>query len=102
MLLAGDAAGFIDPFAGDVISLALHSGSLAAESLSGFLRGECSLSEASRRYQATYVKRFSPAFRNAARLRGLLSAPAWLRSSLLALAGTDFVANRIVRGTRAR
>jgi flavin-dependent dehydrogenase len=102
MLLAGDAAGFIDPFAGDGISLALHSGVLAAESLSGFLQGKCSLAESRQRYQAVYVKRFAPAFRNAARLRGLLSAPTWLRSSLLALAGTDFVANRIVRGTRAR
>jgi len=43
MLLAGDSAGFIDPFAGDGISLALQSGSLAAESISGFVHDGCSL-----------------------------------------------------------
>ena len=36
MLLAGDSAGFIDPFAGDGISLALQSGTLAAESIVRF------------------------------------------------------------------
>ncbi len=102
MMLAGDAAGFIDPFAGDGISLALHSGTLAAESLAGFLSGKCSLADADQLYRTAYARRFAPAFRNAARLRGLLSAPAWLRSGFLGLVGTSFVANRIVRGTRAR
>ena len=39
MLLAGDAAGFIDPFAGDGISLALRSGKAAAECLACVSRG---------------------------------------------------------------
>lgn len=102
MILAGDAAGFIDPFAGDGISLALHSGTLAAESLTCFLRSECSLAESCHRYRDAYLKRFAPAFRNAARLRRVLSAPTWVRSGLLGVAGTAFVAGRIVRGTRAR
>jgi menaquinone-9 beta-reductase len=102
MILAGDAAAFIDPFAGDGISLALHSGTLAAESLTCFLRKECSLADSRRRYREAYFKRFAPAFRNAARLRRMLSAPTWLRSGLLGLAGTAFVASRIVRGTRAK
>lgn len=102
MILAGDAASFIDPFAGDGISLALHSGALAAESLSGFLRGECSLAESHQRYRAAYFKRFAPAFRNAARLRLLLSAPSWLRSGILRLVETRPVAGMIVRGIRAQ
>ena len=63
MMLAGDAAGFIDPFAGDGISLALQSGALAAESLAGFLQEECSLAESHQRYKAACSKRFVPAFR---------------------------------------
>lgn len=102
MLLAGDAAGFIDPFAGDGISLALHTGALAAESLVDFLRDKCSLAEAHRRYKAAYVRRFAPAFRNAARLRTVLSLPAWLRTRLLGLAGTRPIAATIVWGTRAK
>lgn len=101
MILAGDAACFIDPFAGDGISLALHSGTLAAESLAGFFHGECSLAESHRRYRTAYVRRFAPAFRNAARLRGLLSAPAWLRGRLLGLMGAKAIAQLVVRGTRA-
>ena len=102
MLLAGDSAGFIDPFAGDGISLALHSGALAADSLVPFFAGRCSLEAAHQTYGAAYVKRFLPAFRNASRLRALLAVPAWLRSRLLWVMGTRPVASLIVRGTRAR
>jgi flavin-dependent dehydrogenase len=102
VMLAGDAAAFIDPFAGDGISLALQSGTLAAESLTGFFASHISLAESHQRYQAAYVKRFSPAFRNAARLRAVLCAPRWLRSALMRLVASPFVARRIVRCTRAR
>jgi menaquinone-9 beta-reductase len=102
MLLAGDAAGFIDPFAGDGISLALQSGRLAAEALMPFVRGECSLEEAQQRYRAAYRKRFAPAFRNAARLRSALAAPRWLRIAALTIAGVPGVGRMLVRGTRAR
>jgi flavin-dependent dehydrogenase len=102
MLLAGDAAGFIDPFAGDGISLALQSGTMAAESIVPFLRGTCSLEQTHRHYQAAYRKRFSPAFRNATRLRSALAAPHWVRSAALAIAAMPGVGKMLVRGTRAR
>ncbi len=102
MLLAGDSAGFIDPFAGDGISLALHAGSLAAESLLLFLDGQRPLEESHQRYRDAYLRRFAPAFRNAARLRRLLAVPGWLRSRLLGLMRTRPIASMIVRGTRAQ
>lgn len=102
MLLAGDAAGFIDPFAGDGISLALQSGTLAAESIVGFLRGTCSLQQAQQKYQSAYRKRFTPAFRNAARLRSVFAAPRWVRSAMFAFAGMPGVGKMLVRRTRAR
>ncbi len=102
MLLAGDAAGFIDPFAGDGISLALQSGTLVAQSIVPFLRGSCSLEQAHRQYCAAYRKRFTPAFRNAARLRAALAAPKWVRSAGLAFAAIPAVGKMLVRGTRAR
>src|SRR5207237_8614068 len=46
ILLAGDAAGFVDPFAGDGISLALRSGAMAAKCLTPFFAGETSLGQA--------------------------------------------------------
>jgi len=102
MLLAGDSAGFIDPFAGDGISLALHGGALAAESLLPFLTGKISLERSQQEYRSAYVHRFLPAFRNAARLRALLAVPKWIRSRLLGLVGSRPVANLIVRRTRAQ
>ena len=102
MLLAGDSAGFIDPFAGDGISLALQSGTLAAESIVPFLRGSCSMEQAHRQYRAAYRKRFIAAFRNAARLRAALAAPKWVRSAAWAFAAVPGVGKMLVRGTRAR
>jgi flavin-dependent dehydrogenase len=102
MFLAGDSAGFIDPFAGDGISLALQSSTLAAESVTRFLRGEHSLEQARHAYRTAYRKRFLPAFRNAARLRGALSAPRWMRSVAMTFAGVPAVGRMLVRGTRAR
>jgi flavin-dependent dehydrogenase len=102
MLLAGDAAGFIDPFAGDGISLALQSGTLAANSIISFLQGHCSLLKTQQQYKAAYRKRFAFAFRNAARLRNALAAPKWIRSAAFAFADMPGVGKMLVRGTRAR
>jgi len=98
----GDSAGFIDPFAGDGISLALQGGALAAQCLTGFLQARFSWNESHRQYRAAYLKRLAPAFRNAARLRMLLAAPSWLRAGLVHLAGTRPISNLIVRRTRAK
>jgi flavin-dependent dehydrogenase len=102
MILIGDSAGFIDPFAGDGISLALHGGTLAARCLARFLEARCSWDEAHQQYRAAYMKQLAPAFRNAARIRMLLSAPSWVRAGLAHLVGTCPVARLIVLRTRAR
>ncbi|HKD80268.1 MAG TPA: NAD(P)/FAD-dependent oxidoreductase [Candidatus Angelobacter sp.] len=102
MMLAGDAAGFIDPFAGDGISLALQSGTLAAETIVPFLAGKYSWEDALHEYRSAYQKRFAPAFRNAARLRSALAAPKWLRNTALTLANMPGIGKMLVRGTRAR
>jgi menaquinone-9 beta-reductase len=102
MFLAGDSAGFIDPFAGDGISLALQSGTLAAQSILPFLRGMISLGQAHQQYRANYHRRFAPVFRNAARLRSALAAPKWVRNAALAFAAVPGVGKMLVKATRAR
>ena len=101
MLLAGDSAAFIDPFAGDGISLAMLSGTLVAESLIPFFQGKSSWESARQEYAAAYHKQFATAFRNAARVRKVLTAPALIQSMLLSLAGIGPFSRAIVRGTRA-
>jgi menaquinone-9 beta-reductase len=102
MFLAGDAAAFIDPFAGDGISLALHGGVMAAQAVMPFLQQTASLTEAHAEYHTAYFRQLAPALRNAARIRKLLSAPAWLRAGVMTLVGNRMIGKMLVRETRAR
>jgi menaquinone-9 beta-reductase len=74
VLNAGDAAGFVDPFVGDGISLALRSGALAAECLTDPV---C--------YEQQYRQRFGSVFRTSSQLRRLLRLPQQIRKPILSL-----------------
>lgn len=102
VLLCGDAAAFIDPFAGDGISMALHSGSLAAASLNLFLRGDISLEGAIKHYAERHRTMLQPALRNAVQLRRLLHLPRLLRGAALSLMSLSPIARLAVHQTRAR
>lgn len=102
MLQAGDAAKFIDPFAGDGISLALHSGYLAARALSAFLQGKITLDEACCGYSGTYQKKFASVFRGVIWARRALASHSWIRFFLPRLSGTKPLANILLNQTRIR
>jgi len=85
MLMAGDAAGFVDPFVGDGISLALRSGSLAAQCLGKFFAGETSLPDATAQYRELYRQTLVPIFRASSKIRQLLRLPQMVRKPLLML-----------------
>lgn len=101
-VLAGDAAAFIDPFAGDGISMALHSGRLAAIALVPYLRGECSLEAALERYDRAHRALVQPALKAAARLRRWLRLPKTLRLAALSLLQWPPLARLTVQQTRVR
>jgi flavin-dependent dehydrogenase len=99
-MYCGDAAAFIDPFAGDGMSLALHSGVLAggyavriAQGLSG--------ADAAAGYDREYRRRFARAFRSAAWLRRFAFAPDWMQSLSITALRLPFVANAALASTRA-
>jgi menaquinone-9 beta-reductase len=101
VLRAGDAAGFVDPFVGDGISLALRSGSLAAECLAPFLADEISLAEAARKYRNAYQHSLLPVFRNSSKIRRLLTLPRPVRNSaLFFLERAPAISAYLVRKTR--
>lgn len=101
MINAGDAAGFVDPFIGDGISLALRSGALAAQCLAGFFNGTISLEDATRRYASSYEVRFGPVFRSSARLRRALLLPRSVRVPILSvLQRSPAITSYLVRMTR--
>ena len=86
-LLAGDAAGFLDPFTGDGISIALQSGRLAARVLAGCLKNR-SVPEGIERAVEVFRRKLDDAvggsYRLAGILRALVWAPSWLQESVAA------------------
>src|SRR5579884_968020 len=101
MLQVGDAAMFVDPFIGDGISLALRSGTLAADCLVAFLRGQYSLEQACAHYSREYARRFRHIFNTSSWLRGLLRWPLVVRKPVLSvLAKTPLLTSYMVRMTR--
>lgn len=78
MLMVGDSAAFIDPFCGDGISIAMHSGLLAATALAPALTrrdGAHSLDRVLADYSTAYHRNFASQFRWAARLRAVARSP---------------------------
>ncbi len=102
ILLAGDAAGFIDPFAGDGISLALRTGQTAARCLQPFLGGGASLAVALRNYETLYEDQFAPLIAAASRVRGLLSWPELGRYFAVQVLRLPGVLPYVIRKTRVR
>ena len=100
ILQTGDAAGFVDPFVGDGIALALRGGKLAASCLLDFLSGKKTLSDAADDYRNAYTRQLLPVFESSSRLRRLLKLPTALRSPLVRLMHNDAVAGYVVRKTR--
>jgi len=100
---AGDAAGFVDPFVGDGISLALRGGHLAAQNLSSFLAGRSSLEEALQSYADSYRRALRPVYRVSSWLRYGLGAPRLLRAAVLAgCEASPRLARLLVEATRPR
>jgi flavin-dependent dehydrogenase len=101
MLMVGDAAGFVDPFVGDGISLALRGGALAAESLAPFVRGETLLGESATAYRWTYERQLGPIFRASSKIRRMLLLPRSVRAPMLfLLENVPAVTRYLVRRTR--
>jgi len=99
-IFIGDAAAFIDPFAGDGISIALRSGRVAAECLSEFLLGRTPLATAVAAYWHEYNLHFAPLISAAARVRSLLSLPAIAKPAVFELLRLPGLIPYMIRKTR--
>jgi len=101
VLQAGDAATFVDPFVGDGISLALRSGTLAAQCLTRFIRGEITFAAAVNGYRNAYQQWLAPVFRNSTRIRRLLGLPRMFRIPIVSvLEKTPALTEYLVKTTR--
>ena len=76
ILMAGDAAGFLDPFSGEGQASALASGILAAEAIEGVLSGRIAPPDLQRAYEGAWRRQFARRFRWSALLRRIMLHPA--------------------------
>lgn len=91
ILMAGDAAGVIDPFSGEGQAAALAGGILAGETAERRLSGELSREACARAYEAAWRRRFARRFAWSALFRRLI-----LHSTIGAVAGR-VAGERLVR-----
>jgi flavin-dependent dehydrogenase len=97
---AGDAAGFIDPFVGDGMTLALHSGILAVEAMAGFAKNHCDRRSAAQSYDREYRCKLLPAFRRARWIRKMIYLPGVVRIPLGRLMQMTGVTQSLLKATR--
>jgi flavin-dependent dehydrogenase len=100
-IFVGDAAGFLDPFAGDGISIALRSGTIAAQCLEGFLRESSSLPAAAVSFREQYMRQYAPLLSAAARVRSLLSLPSQAQALAFEMLRLPGVMPLVIRKTRS-
>ncbi len=100
VLFVGDAAGFIDPFVGDGISIALRSGAAAARALQPCLSGTASLTTAAAAYSDTYRREFAPLLLAASRVRSILSMPDFARMLAFEMLRLPGIMPFVIRKTR--
>jgi flavin-dependent dehydrogenase len=99
----GDAAGFVDPFVGDGISLGLRGGNLAVHNLRPFIGGTATLQQSLSTYAEAYGQSLRPVYRNSSLLRKFLHVPRGLRSAVLSVCeGSPRLARFLVESTRSK
>jgi len=96
ILMAGDAAGVLDPFSGEGQACALSSGILAARTLERAFGGELALERAASVYAAEWRARFRRRFGWSAAFRSLMLHPH------LAAAAAPLVGERLTKLALAR
>ena len=100
-LLAGDAAGFLDPFTGDGISQALHAGVLAAECVARAGSGEKDRRVGNRAvssYRRALANAVWRSYAAAGMVRALVRAPVALQSA--AARAVPFLGPKLLAATR--
>ncbi len=99
-LMVGDASGFLDPFTGEGISMALHSGRLAAQAVAKSLSEGSSAERAAAIYGQSLSQSVGRSYKIASLARSLLHGPLWLQG--LVTAPLPWIGKRLVSETRWR
>jgi flavin-dependent dehydrogenase len=102
-LAIGDAASFIDPFTGSGMLMALESGELVADTITGFLDaqpGLRNLNELRAAYATRYHKMFDPRLKLSAHLRRAAFVPGFAAAAMALFGTSDLVRRKLAQATR--
>jgi len=99
-IMVGDASGFLDPFTGEGISMALHSGRLAAQAEAKSLSEGAGDERAAAIYQQCLSQAVGRSYWVASIARSLFHGPLWLQG--MATAPLPWIGGRLVNATRWR
>lgn len=100
ILFVGDASGMIAPLAGDGMSMALHSGLIAAHTLHRYLIGLINVTEATVEYQTKWSHTFQSRLRLGRFLQSLMLRQSILKPGLQLMNTFPALSNWLITNTR--
>ena len=100
ILMAGDSAGMIAPLAGDGMSIALHSGKIAAEYVRRYLEGEIAADTLKASYATVWRKHFDGRIRLGRFLQASIFKPPILSFGLHLMNAAPALGQYFIRQTR--
>jgi flavin-dependent dehydrogenase len=102
ILMLGDAAGLITPLCGNGMSIALHSGKLAAELIIQHLMGNISRTEMEKRYEDIWNKQFASRFRMGRRLQAFFGDDRLSNSFVRTFQILPFLSKSVIKRTHGK
>ena len=101
-LMLGDTAGMITPLCGNGMSIALHSGKIAAQLLDRFLHGEIGQSQLENAYRTAWTAAFARRLRNGRWLQRCFGAETATNLFIRGIRTLPFLATPLIRMTHGK
>ncbi|MGZ8544479.1 MAG: NAD(P)/FAD-dependent oxidoreductase, partial [Flavisolibacter sp.] len=102
VLMLGDAAGMITPLCGNGMSIALHTGKIAAEQVNGFLSGKTNRLQMETAYRAEWKKHFASRLRTGRILQRFFGKPGLSNIFVQTFRHLPFLASPLVKMTHGK
>jgi flavin-dependent dehydrogenase len=102
IIMAGDTAGLIHPLCGNGMAMAIHSGLLAAQAISPFLRGTLNREEALKDYEKIWNVNFKARLRMGRYLQGILLHPVYTKVAMGFIKNIPIALPMIIKKTHGK
>jgi flavin-dependent dehydrogenase len=102
VLMLGDAAGMITPLCGNGMSIALHTGKMAGESIHAFLQQKMNRKEMEARYASEWKVNFAKRLSRGRFLQGFFGSGKWSDIFVAAFRLFPFMARPAVKMTHGK